>query len=279
VKDPTKATGFSSNINQRFSSSQWFALSPRVGIKQFVREKVSFSAAISSGFMPAKLDDLCSSRKITKGFKVANPNLKPETLISSEFGVSYNPNKALTINITGYYSYGINFQYFVATGDTIDTGGSELKPVLMRDNVGEVVVNGAELAIRWKPFSKWLVRASGSMSTSEIVKFKSPIAATNIKGMEITEVPDYLASVGVIYLGDNRSVGLTFSHVGRQWIDDVNTQRLSDYQTLDLHLEQTLFGGLRAWLDVQNLFNQIYVDKKGMNCPGRFVMAGLRFEF
>lgn len=279
VKDPTKATGFSSNINQQFAATQWYDFSPRVGVKQYLSSKVSLNAALSSGFMPAKLDDLCSTRKITKGFKIANPNLKPETLISSEFGVSYNPNKELTVNITGYYSYGINFQYFVATGDSIDTGGSDRKPVLMRDNVGEVVVKGAELAVRWQPYAHWLVRANGSASTSEIVKFKSPIAATNLKGMAITEVPDYLASVGVVYLGGNRSVGLTFSHVGRQWIDDVNTQRLSDYQTFDLHLEQTLVGGLRAWLDVQNLFNQIYVDKKGMNCPGRFVLAGLRFEF
>ncbi len=279
VKDPSKATGFSSNINQRFSSSQWFALSPRVGVKQFVGEKVSFNAAISSGFMPAKLDDLCSSRKITKGFKIANPNLKPETLISSEVGVSYNPTHTLTFNLTGYYSYGFNFQYFVATGDTIDTGGSELKPVLMRDNVGEVVIKGAELAIRWKPFSKWMVRASGSMSNSKIVQFESPIAATNLNGMAITEVPDYLASAGVVYLGERGSVGLSFSHVGRQWIDDVNTQRLSDYQTFDLRLERNIIKSLRAWVDIQNIFDQTYVDKKGMNCPGRFFLGGFRFEF
>ncbi len=279
VKDPTKATGFSSNSNQSFSSTQWYAISPRVGVKQFISDKISLHAALSSGFMPAKLDDLCSSRKITKGFKIANPNLKPETLNSAEVGITMNPNKDLSINVTGYYSYGVNFQYFVATGDSVDTGGTDRKPILMRDNVGEVEIKGVELSIQWQFLNHLLVRASGSSSSSKIMKFSSAIAAANLKGMAITEVPDYLASTGVVYIRKNSSVGLTFSHVGRQWVDDVNTQRLSDYQTFDLHLEHSLKGGIHVWVDIQNIFDQLYVDKKGMNCPGRFFVGGLRYEF
>lgn len=279
VNEPTKATGFSGNSDEYFGSSHWQAASPRVGVKYFVSKVIGLQAALSSGFMPAKLDDLCSSRKITKGFKIANPNLKPETLNNAEIGVSLKPTSSLYIDLTGYYSYGIHFQYFVATGDSIDTGGTDVKPVLMRDNVGDVVVKGLESSIRWQPYTRWLVRVSASTSTSKIVKFSSPIAATNLKGKSITEVPEYLASSGVVYNGKRCSFGITYSYVGRQWIDDVNTQRLPDYQTVDLHAEKSLLLGLRLWVDVQNLFNAQFLDKKGEQCPGRFFMAGIRFNF
>ncbi|HUX54475.1 MAG TPA: TonB-dependent receptor [Williamwhitmania sp.] len=279
VKDPTKATGFSSNSDQYFGSSHWQAASPRLGIKYFLTKVIGLQAAVSSGFMPAKLDDLCSSRKITKGFKIANPNLKPETLNNVEIGMSLKPVSSLYIDLTGYYSYGVHFQYFVATGDSIDTGGTDVKPILMRDNVGDVVIKGLEGSIRWQPYTRWLVRVSASTSTSKIVKFDSKIAATNLKGMAISEVPDYLASAGIVYNGKRNTLGITYSYVGRQWIDDVNTQRLADYQTVDLHAEHSLPLGLKLWADVQNLFNAQFLDKKGEQCPGRFFMAGIRFDF
>lgn len=279
VKDPTSATGFSSNSNQKFGSSYWQAVSPRIGIKYYLSKVVGLQAAVSSGFMPAKLDDLCSSRKITKGFKIANPNLKPETLNNAEVGISLKPTSSVYIDLTGYYSYGVHFQYFVATGDSIDTGGTDAKPVLMRDNVGDVVIKGLESSIRWQPYKRWLVRVSASTSTSKIVKFDSPISATSLKGKAITEVPNYLASAGIVYNGERNTLGITYSSVGEQWIDDVNTQKLPDYQTLDLHAEHSFPFGLKLWLDIQNLFDAQFLDKKGEQCPGRFFMAGLRFDF
>jgi len=150
---------------------------------------------------------------------------------------------------------------------------------LMRDNVGDVVIKGLESSIRWQPYKRWLVRVSASTSTSKIVKFDSPISATSLKGKAITEVPNYLASAGIVYNGERNTLGITYSSVGEQWIDDVNTQKLPDYQTLDLHAEHSFPFGLKLWLDIQNLFDAQFLDKKGEQCPGRFFMAGLRFDF
>ena len=126
VTDPTKNTGFSSDTTANFPTSDWFSLNPKIGLRYIPNKWLSVYGSISSGFMPAKLDDLCSSRKITKGFKLANPELQPEHLLTYEAGGSVKLGAKVRMDAALFISNGTDFQYFVATGDSIDTGGTDI---------------------------------------------------------------------------------------------------------------------------------------------------------
>ncbi len=123
--------------------------------------------------MPPKLDDLTRSGKITKGFKLANPELKPETITSYEWGWNMNLSNKLNFQPSVYYSLGKDFQYFVATGDSVDTGGSSLKPVLQRQNISEAEILGAEITISYKPFKTLNIIGAYAFNNSKIKEFKS----------------------------------------------------------------------------------------------------------
>lgn len=110
-------------------------ISPKLALQYAIKKNLGAYVSVASGFMPPKTDDLTKSGKISKGFKLANPELKPESLLNYEAGINWMPSKKLSIEPSVYYSRGYDFQYFVATGDSVETGGADLKPVLQRQNV------------------------------------------------------------------------------------------------------------------------------------------------
>ena len=97
VENPTSVTAFESDIRTKFPKNDWTNLSPRIALLYNINDKHKVYASVSSGFMPPKLDDMCSSRKISAGFKVANPNLKPETIFAYEIGAHFK-TIAITCN-------------------------------------------------------------------------------------------------------------------------------------------------------------------------------------
>ena len=142
VENPTSQTGFPESMNETFPENSWIEVSPKVALNYFIIPSLSTYVSASSGFMPPKLDDLVGSRKIRKGFKIANPELEPEKIMSIEWGLDFNFRKRLNIKPSLFYSIGKDFQYLVATGDFVDDGSSDPVPVYQRQNVSRVQVSG-----------------------------------------------------------------------------------------------------------------------------------------
>ena len=84
--------------------------------------------------MPPKLDDLSGSRKIRRGFKIANPELQPEVISSIEWGFDWSFREKLLVKPSIFYSLGNDFQYLVGTSDFIDSGSENPIPVYQRQN-------------------------------------------------------------------------------------------------------------------------------------------------
>ena len=279
VTDPTKNTGFRDDTLANFESSRWFALNPKLGLRFHAAEWVSVYASVSTGFMPAKLDDLCSSRKVTKGFKLANPNLKPEHLLTYEAGAGFRLADMLRANLSLFYSRGTDFQYFVATGDSIDTGGAELKPFVSRKNITGVSIIGGEASITANPF-KWLtLGASLSANKSEITDFDAdPVTNINLKGKHLAEVPLSQASVEAVLTSSVVHVGLLWTYIGEQWGDDVNSYKIDSWNTFDLRLWRD-YRSFRVALDIFDVLDNPYYDKKGLISPGRFFQCSVKYSF
>jgi iron complex outermembrane recepter protein len=279
VSDPTKNTGFNKDTLSNFPKSSWSDLNPKVGLRYFPNDWLSVYGSVASGFMPAKLDDLCSSRKITKGFKLANPNLKPEHLITYELGGGIKVNSILRLDAALYLSNGNDFQYFVSTGDSIDVSG-ELKPIVKRENITSVRVFGSEFSVNINP-TKWLIiRGNFSLNHSEIKKYKiNPLAdTTNLKGKSLAEVPTKQASAEAIFQNRFVNAGLVWVYIGSQWGDEINSYKINSWNTFNLRLWKD-FKSIKLTLDIQDLLNNPYTDKKGYISPGRFVQFSATYSF
>ena len=121
--------------------------------------------------MPPMLDDMCKSGKIRKGFKIANPGLRPETLINYELGSTALLIDKIRIEPSVYLSQGKDFQYLIGTGDSIDTGGDDLKPVFQRRNVSEIRILGAELTFTYSILPNLIYAANYAYNHSTITEY------------------------------------------------------------------------------------------------------------
>ena len=280
VVDPTSNTGFITDVSATFDDHSWYQFSPRIALQYQFNKNFGIYASVTTGFMPPKIDDLTRSGKISKGFKIANPELVPERLVNYELGLTVMINDRISVEPSAYYSRGYDFQYFVATGDSVETGGADLKPVFQRQNISEVEIIGAELTVNWEILNNLIFSANYSLNHSTIIEFNDPANDDkDLTGKSLIEVPVNMANASINW--QNRIVNVYFDwhFIGKEWYDDENTQYIVPHYLFDIKLVKMLPQKIGLSLTVQNIFNDMTIDRKGKLPPGRFILGELTYEF
>ncbi|MBI9035410.1 MAG: TonB-dependent receptor [Bacteroidales bacterium] len=276
VKRPTSITAFEGEVYEELPSTNWTNISPRLAVLYPFNEQTRLYASVSCGFMPPKLDDMCSSRKISKGFKIANPNLKPETMITYEIGAHLKPLDRLHIDWAAYYNDGHDFQYFIGTGDTIDYD----RPVLQRTNISRVGIIGSEISLNYQIIKNLQFTTNYSYNHSMIQDFDMEgYYGEDLTNKQISETPPHQYYIGLMYNHKKFSTAISYNSVSAMWSDEQNTLKLEPYATLDLRIAVHPVKHLSLVLDIQNLLDKIYVDKKGGLAPGRYILGKVVWDF
>ena len=280
IEDPSKLTQFMTNFPTEFSDETWNAISPKLGLRYNFNPYQNLYLSYAHGFRPPILDDMCKNGNISKGFKLANPQLKPESIDNFEVGGTITFLKKIKLEPSVYLSLGRDFQYFVATGDSVNTGGNNLKPVMKRENISRVRVLGAEITMNI-PLVKTLdLIANYAYNDSRITQFDTSLfTGEDLTGKFLMEVPPHQAFAGLIFTPRWLTASVTCRYVGKQWINDANTAQTPDYFTIDLKASHTFFNQLTLGVTIQDLLNRQWVNNKGQLNPGRFIMLNLSFRF
>ncbi|MCD4682837.1 MAG: TonB-dependent receptor [Bacteroidales bacterium] len=276
VKNPTSQTGFPGSITESLPESSWLELSPKLALNYFIIHSISTYISASSGFMPPKLDDLAGSRKIRRGFKIANPNLEPETIKSIEWGLDFSFWKKLNVKSSVFYSIGDNFQYLVATGDFIDSGSEDPVPVFQRQNVSRVEVAGVELGVDYSLTNNVKINGSYAYNTTKILEYDVS-ELVDLTGKELNEVPKNLIFLGFTWKNKIVNLFVDYTFTDEQWYDEENTKIIESYSLINLRLSRRIIKNLVATLDIQDLLNEQFIDRKGYLSPGRFFMFELKY--
>ena len=280
VHDPTSSTGFIKDVSESFEDNSWQEFSPKLALQYQFNKRAGIYASVTTGFMPPKIDDLAKSGKISKGFKIANPGLKPERLVNYELGVSWLLSDKVSVEPSVYYSRGSDFQYFVATGDSVETGGADLKPVLQRQNITEVEIAGAEITALWKILPNLFLTANYSLNHSQIIEFNDPSNADkDLTGKSLIEVPRDMANASINWQNKVLNVMFYWHFIGKEWYDDENTQYIDPHHVFDLKLSKKLPQKILFALTIQNILNDMTIDRKGKLPPGRFMILEIAYEF
>lgn len=280
VLNPSKTTGFAESFSEDFKENQWFALSPKIAIQYELSKNSKIYASVSTGYKPPKLKDLSQTGKISKGFRLANPNVKPESLINYELG--YNRTLIDKIKLTSavYYSIGSDFQYTIGTGDSIDTGGSSIKPVLYTDNIAKIEVIGGELSLSYYIKTNLSIEANYAYNHSTILDYQVSESnpAKDLTGKYIIEVSPHLIYAGINWNNKYFESNINCNYVDEQWYDDENTILIDDYFLVNLRIAKTFKKKFNIFVNIQDLFDVRYIDRKGRVSPGRFITGGIQFN-
>ncbi len=267
---------------------EWGALSPRVSIHYKPNDELRFYATYSRGFRPSVLDDLCRSGRVRGGFKVANPNLKPEYLDNFELGADYRPINWLKLSSSIFYSKGTDFLYYVSTGDSIDMGFGD-RPIMIRSNISDVRIYGLEFDFTASPLRYLNVFGNYAYSVPKISDYKplyneDPV---DLSGKYLTDVPKHSLAFGAIF--QNKEIvnmGITCKYVGEMFVNDQNVYdeivRSNVYPstfTVDIKLSREFVQSITTSLSVQNIFDKQVYDSKGAVGPGRFIIASVGAKF
>lgn len=278
VETPTSATGFKSPFEDDYDKESWTAFSPKMALKYKFSDVFRAYTSYSVGFMPPKLDDMCSSRAIRKGFKIANPKLKPEYLTNYEIGVDFKPLNNISITSSIYYSIGKNFQYLLNTGEYITSPGDDI-PIMQKDNITEVAVKGFEVNLNWHITDNFNFKTNYNYNDSEITAFENEKSDTDLTGKKLMEVPKNQFYNALDYSYKNISASLIYAYTGEQWFDDENTILVDSYDSFDIKVSYMAFRHLLLSLTIQNTFDNEFIDKKGLLAPGRFVLGEIKYRF
>ena len=279
ITAPSVTNSYMMEYTGKYKDKNWLAISPKLGVRYDLKHSNSVYVNYAAGFRPGTLDDMCRSGSISKGFKMANPELEPEHLHNFEAGGTFVINKYLRVEPSVYYSIGNHFQYFVGTGDTVYSTSSP-KAILKRENVSKAAISGAEATLRVNPLKSLELTLSYAYNHSVIKSFDTiRFVAKNLSGKFLMEVPQNRFTAMLSWKNKFFNSLLVYEYTGQLYTDDENLIAMPAYYRLDGKISYVFAKQYTLSLTCQNLTNNIYTDNKGNLGISRFITieAGYRF--
>ena len=194
---------------------------------------------------------------------IGNPNLRPESSWTYEAGMDYNKGP-MSLAATFFHrdSY-----------DTIDWTRLTAKEPWRASNIGSVSTNGFESSFQF--FPKKIDRAFPIEKV-----FVSHTALDNYAKH------DRLSKYALDYLKQHITGGIEYNIFGfnNAWVLNYK-KRIGDsgFMVVDTKISKYIFQKdkvtLEAFFDISNLFDIAYSEQSDIPMPGRWVKAGVKFEF
>lgn len=279
ISAPSVTNSYMLEYSGKYKDKNWLAISPKLGARYDLKHSNSVYVNYAAGFRPGTLDDMCRSGSISKGFKMANPELEPEHLNNFEAGGSFVINKYLRFEPSVYYSIGKQFQYFVGTGDTVYSTSSP-KAILKRENVSKAAITGAEATLRLNPLKSLELTLSYAYNHSVIKSFDTiRFVARDLSGKFLMEVPQNRFTAMLSWKNKYFNSMMVYEYTGSLYNDDENLVEMPPYYRFDAKISRIFARRYFVSATIQNLTNNIYTDNKGNLGISRFILveAGYRF--
>jgi outer membrane receptor protein involved in Fe transport len=209
---------------------------------------VSLSGLFSTAFRQPTLNELYRSFRVGNVLTLANDSLTSERATSGEAAIIVNAlNERLYVRSGPFCTHIEN----TVSNVTLTTTPSLI--TRQRENLGSTRSCGLEADVRFDPSSEWSVSA-GYLFVDPTVR--SMPGNTTLVGLQLPQVARDQFTAGLRYTP--RKIG-TFSAQFRasssQWDDDLNTQRLAGYATLDIYASRAISRRATAYLAAQNITN------------------------
>ncbi|HWK36954.1 TonB-dependent receptor [Sphingomonas sp.] len=207
---------------------------------------VALRAAAYTGFRVPTLNELYRPFTVFPVTTRANANLQPERLRGVEAGIDLTPATGLTLSGTAFYNRLGN----AVANVTIATNLRE------RQNVDSVEAKGVEANLAWRR-GAMIVTASYAYSDSRV---RAPGNAFD--GLMPAQSPRHAASGTIAWAPrSGPMLSATVRHVGDQYEDDLQADRLPAATTVDLFGKLPIARGFSVVARAENLFDVAVVTR------------------
>lgn len=248
-------------------NKNWLFFNPKAGINYKIGGGKVFVSYAHAQREPNR-DDLISDN-----------NVKSEKLHDLEAGLEKQFGKvAFTANL--YYMYYLN--QLVLNGQISSIGE------FIRTNSGKSYRRGVEIGALAKVTKQFEISANISASQNQNLEFKikNAVGIQNLGDTKISFSPNFIANLTLKYSPvKNFQLGLTNQYVGKQYLDNTQTQdlQLQDYLLTDFNAQYDFKikkHEIALKLLVNNILDQKYVNNGYVyNGPVYFSQAGTNFMF
>ena len=184
----------------------------------------------------------------------ANPELEPESNRTSEAGIEYHRNNKLRTSLVYFDRKEENFVFF----DNIDF------QYVNAD--GTIDVQGVEVEADWTPLP--------------VLGISANYTYTDRQGDNAIRIPRHKANANVGYdLSKKALISVNYAYTGKRTDTDFNTftdVELDPFSVFGLSFHyQIIQNKLRAFLNVDNIFNSAFTEVIGFTTRGRNMRVGI----
>ncbi len=225
--------------NSNRFGTQWI---PQGGVVVHPGRKWSVKASVAKGYRNPSFKELYL-------YRMANPNLRPESMVNYEITVGKSFSHYLSLDLTGYYSQGSNIIQQV-----------DQKNV----NTGSFINKGIEVSATSHPIKQLSLRASYSY------------LHTSLDNLTAAPKHQYFLGIGWQALRqlrvDAELRGIVDLLVSPQIA-------LQDYALLNMKVSYRVVNPLEIFATLNNITNARYTILRGYTMPGFNAMGGVKVRF
>ena len=274
------ATGDTLTDEQYASRGGWLPTA-RASAAAEIGGGISFTAAAYLGWRLPTLNELFRPFRVGPDATAANPLLDPERLAGAEVGARYR-GRGVSLAATAFTNRLKDSiaNVTLAQGPGVFPGvgfvGGEYR---QRQNLDAVRVRGLELSgeVQRGPFT---ANAGASFTHAKV---ESDGAAAVLDGLRPAQTPSLALAGGLAWDEDGRSLSLVVRHVGAQYEDDLNRDRLPPATTVDAFAAWPVARNLQIFARGENLLDELVVagiggDGSVERATPRTLWIGLRFR-
>lgn len=209
--------------------------SPRAGLVVKPVANASLYASFSRSYLPQSGDQFAS-------LDVSLAALEPEGFLNREIGAKWDITPGLNLNVALYVLDRTNTRAPGAVAGTIELTGRQRS-------------RGLELGLDGAVAPWWQVQGGLAFQSARIVSTTSAAPA----GRHVPLVPEFQANVWNRWqLAAPLAIGLGVTHQGESFAGISNAVRLPAYTRVDGALFVNVAKGVKAQLNIENLFNANY---------------------
>ena len=267
-------------------TEDWEAVVGSARLSWFVDEarRVNVFGGVSQGFRAPNLSDLTRlDTNRSSEVEIPSPGLDPERFVSYEMGVKVKEGK-FSAQVVGYYTQIRDMILRTPTGETHPDGD-----VVIKENVGDGGLYGAELAARYRLLPQWTVFGDFTYIYGEVDTY--PTSEPETREEPLSRIMPPTGRLGLrwdsackrFWLEGVCTVAARADKLSTR--DHLDTQRIPadgtpGYTTFDVRGGWRVNNDVDVWAGLENLTNQDYrIHGSGVNEPGINLKVGLRWRF
>ena len=245
--------------NEQYPSRSGWRPTVRAGAVLDAARGLSFRSAAYLGWRMPTLNELFRPFRAGSDATAANANLEPERLAGGEIGAKYS-RKDLTFSVTAFTNRLSEAIANVTLGEGpgifpgvgfVPAGGAYRE----RQNLDSVRVHGIEASAELEhgPFT-----GSIGMSLTDAETHADGLAA-ELDGLRPAQTPRFAATASLSWETRGRALSLVLRHVGNQFEDDLNSEKLPPATTIDAFAAWPLGSGFQLVARGENLLDETVV--------------------